>query len=35
MTMDELVTMMRSGSTYINVHTKNNKPGEARGQIQQ
>jgi CHRD domain-containing protein len=35
MTMDELIGMMRSGSTYINVHTKNNKPGEARGQIQE
>jgi hypothetical protein len=34
MSMDELVSMMRSGGTYINVHTQNNKPGEARGQIQ-
>jgi hypothetical protein len=34
MTMANFVTAMRSGATYINVHTANNKPGEARGQIQ-
>jgi hypothetical protein len=34
MSMDELVAAMRGGSTYINVHTQNNKSGEARGQIQ-
>jgi len=34
MSMADLLTAMRSGSTYVNVHTANNKPGEARGQIQ-
>jgi hypothetical protein len=33
MTIDDLVAAMRSGATYVNVHTQNNKPGEARGQI--
>jgi hypothetical protein len=34
MTMDDLVAAMKSGQTYVNVHTQNNKPGEARGQIE-
>jgi CHRD domain len=34
MTMSDLLAAMRSGGTYVNVHTTNNKPGEARGQIQ-
>jgi hypothetical protein len=34
MTMADLLTAMRNGGTYINVHTVNNKPGETRGQIQ-
>ena len=34
MSMADLLTAMRSGSTYVNVHTSNNKAGEARGQIQ-
>jgi hypothetical protein len=34
MTMADLLTAMRNGGTYINVHTENNKAGEARGQIQ-
>jgi hypothetical protein len=32
--MADLLTAMRNGGTYINVHTANNKAGEARGQIQ-
>jgi CHRD domain-containing protein len=34
MSMADLLAAMRSGATYVNVHTANNKPGEARGQIQ-
>ena len=34
LSMTDLLTAMRSGSTYVNVHTTNNKAGEARGQIQ-
>jgi CHRD domain len=34
MTLDELLAAMRSGGTYVNVHTANNKPGEVRGQIE-
>ncbi|HYZ90182.1 MAG TPA: CHRD domain-containing protein [Myxococcales bacterium] len=34
MSMADLLAAMRSGGTYVNVHTANNKPGEARGQIQ-
>jgi hypothetical protein len=34
MSMADLLAAMRSGSTYVNVHTANNKAGEARGQIQ-
>lgn len=30
---DELVKMMRSGDTYVNVHTDANPDGEVRGQI--
>ena len=33
MSMADLLAVMRSGGTYVNVHTENNKPGEARGQI--
>jgi hypothetical protein len=33
-TMANFVAALRAGTTYINVHTANNKPGEARGQIQ-
>jgi hypothetical protein len=33
MTMDDVLAAMRSGNTYVNVHTANNKPGELRGQI--
>jgi hypothetical protein len=35
MTMDALVEAFRRGDTYVNVHTQNNKKGEARGQITQ
>ena len=33
MTLDDVLAAMRSGGTYVNVHTANNKPGELRGQI--
>jgi hypothetical protein len=33
MTMADLLKAMRSGSTYVNVHTTNNKAGEIRGAI--
>jgi hypothetical protein len=33
MTMDDLLAALRSGGLYVNVHTANNKAGEARGQI--
>jgi len=31
--LDDLVKMMRSGETYVNVHTDANPDGEIRGQI--
>ena len=34
MTLDDVLGAMRSGGTYVNVHTANNKPGEIRGQIE-
>ena len=34
MSMADLLAAMRGGNTYVNVHTANNKAGEARGQIQ-
>ena len=34
MAMNDLLSAIRSGETYVNVHTANNKPGEIRGQIQ-
>jgi len=34
MTLDDVLAAMRSGDTYVNVHTANNKPGEVRGQIE-
>jgi len=34
MTLDDVLAAMRSGGTYVNVHTANNKPGEVRGQIE-
>jgi CHRD domain len=33
MTFQDLLNAMRSGGTYVNVHTAENKPGEIRGQI--
>ena len=33
MTYDDLLTFMRNGNTYVNVHTTRNQPGEIRGQI--
>jgi hypothetical protein len=35
MTMDGLVAALQRGETYVNVHTQNNKKGEARGQLTQ
>jgi hypothetical protein len=35
MTMKDLIAAVKGGNTYVNVHTQNNKPGEARGQITQ
>jgi Cu/Zn superoxide dismutase len=32
-TLDDLVGLMRSGDTYVNVHTDANPDGEIRGQI--
>jgi len=32
-TMDSLVSMIRSGDAYVNVHTTQNQNGEVRGQI--
>lgn len=32
-TLDEVLAAMRSGDTYVNVHTIQNLPGEIRGQI--
>ncbi len=34
MMLDDVLAAMRSGGTYVNVHTANNKPGEVRGQIE-
>ncbi len=34
MTLDDVLSAMRSGGTYVNLHTANNKPGEVRGQIE-
>lgn len=31
--LDELVTLLKSGDTYVNVHTEGNPGGEIRGQI--
>ncbi|HEX6302971.1 MAG TPA: CHRD domain-containing protein [Anaerolineales bacterium] len=33
MTLDDLLAAMRSGNTYVNVHTTANPGGEIRGQI--
>jgi hypothetical protein len=33
MTMKDLIATIKGGSTYVNVHTQNNKPGEIRAQI--
>lgn len=32
-TLDDLVSEMEAGNTYVNVHTEANPPGEIRGQI--
>jgi len=32
-TIGDLLELMRSGDTYVNVHTSQNPPGEVRGQI--
>jgi hypothetical protein len=32
-TFDSLLTRIRAGTTYLNVHTRRNPPGEIRGQI--
>ncbi len=34
MTFEELLAAMRTGATYVNVHTVANPPGEIRGQVQ-
>jgi hypothetical protein len=34
MSMDSLVTLMRTGNAYVNVHTAANGGGEIRGQLQ-
>lgn len=33
MSFDELLTRMRAGTVYVNVHTQANQAGEIRGQI--
>ena len=33
MTLNDLLAAMRSGGTYVNIHTANNKLGEIRGQV--
>ncbi len=33
MTLNDLLAAMRSGGTYVNIHTANNKKGEIRGQV--
>lgn len=35
MTLEQLLDLMRSGGTYVNVHTVENPGGEIRGQIAQ
>lgn len=35
MTMDNVLSELRQGNTYVNVHTQKNKKGEARGQLTQ
>ncbi|MGQ0767511.1 MAG: CHRD domain-containing protein [Gemmatimonadota bacterium] len=32
-TFDSLMTRIRAGTTYLNVHTRRNGPGEIRGQV--
>lgn len=32
-TYDSLLTRIRAGTTYLNVHTRRNAPGEIRGQV--
>ncbi len=32
-TYDSLLTRIRAGTTYLNVHTRRNGPGEIRGQV--
>lgn len=32
-TLADVLEAMRSGDTYVNVHTVDNPPGEVRGQI--
>lgn len=32
-TFDSLLTRIRAGTTYLNVHTRRNQPGEIRGQV--
>ena len=34
MSLDDVVAAMRSGGTYVNLHTANNKPGEIRGPVE-
>ena len=34
LTFEELLAAMRTGATYVNVHTVANPPGEIRGQVQ-
>jgi hypothetical protein len=32
-TFDSLLTRIRAGATYLNVHTRRNQAGEIRGQV--
>jgi Cu/Zn superoxide dismutase len=34
MSLDDVLAAMRSGGTYVNLHTANNKPGEIRGPVE-
>jgi hypothetical protein len=34
-TMEELLSAMRGGGAYVNVHTRANPPGEIRGQVRE